>query len=267
MLSYVLQSLARRSLSKYPDRSRAPLYKPFRSSRKEHNRPIESSDQNSRNALLQHLWLYARFRLTYHFRSGLLLASGPASSLSDIRNPKMDRLGEALLKVRAFAAAGDIDSLLAELDNPLERGRVVIRAAAADYLGELHAERAVEPLAKLLQSDPNEHVRTLAVRALGEIGTNDTLEPLLDALDDPGEAVRTWAILSLGKPANHAAVPALIERLQDNSWSMRRVAAEALVRVGDGSAIEALKAARARERSLLRKLRLAHAVRQLNRTA
>lgn len=150
--------------------------------------------------------------------------------------------GEALLHIRELAKAKDIDGLISELENPLEDEIITPRGRAADHLGSLQAEEAVEPLIRMLQTDPNEHARTHAVRALGQIGTPNVLPALRTALQDPALAVRGWAALNLGTLKDNAAVPTLIQRLTDSEPVMRRSAGKALLKIGDPAAIKPLNA-------------------------
>ena len=57
------------------------------------------------------------------------------------------------------------------------------RSDAARRLGRIGDPRAVPELEKLLQ-DPGEEVREAALYALGRIGTRESLESMLDALND-----------------------------------------------------------------------------------
>jgi HEAT repeat protein len=85
--------------------------------------------------------------------------------------------GEALLHIRELAKAKDIDGLISELDNPLEDEIITPRGRAADHLGRIRAKKAVEPLIRMLQTDPNEHARTHAVRALAKSGRRTFFRP------------------------------------------------------------------------------------------
>lgn len=153
----------------------------------------------------------------------------------------MNRFGEALMRVRQLARSGDIDGLIKELENPLEDDLIVVRGRAADHLGKLRARAAVRPLIRMLRKDPNEHARTHAVRALGEIGTPDVIPPLREALEDRGLAVRSWAALNLAELGDRAATPALIRQLEDRDAIVRRAAAKALLKLGETAAIEPLE--------------------------
>jgi HEAT repeat protein len=168
----------------------------------------------------------------------------------------MSSPGEALLHIRELAKARDIEGLISELENPFEDEVLTVRGRAADHLGSLRAEEATEPLIRMLQTDPNEHARTHAVRALGQIGTPNVLPTLRKALEDPALAVRAWAALNLATLRDQAAVPALIGMLSDREPVARRSAAKALLKIGDPVALKPLQAMTEEEEGVLRRLRL-----------
>ena len=63
-----------------------------------------------------------------------------------------------------------------------------MRRAAADALGSIGSERAVEPL--LARLEDNSSVRSAAANALGSIGSERAVEPLLARLEDINSSVR-----------------------------------------------------------------------------
>jgi HEAT repeat protein len=67
-----------------------------------------------------------------------------------------------------------------------------VRASAAETIGDLETERAVDILAEGLE-DPNEDVREAVVDALIEIGGKQALPALQRALQDGNEDIREAA--------------------------------------------------------------------------
>ncbi|MCK5480627.1 MAG: HEAT repeat domain-containing protein, partial [Gammaproteobacteria bacterium] len=67
-----------------------------------------------------------------------------------------------------------------------------------------------------------------AAWALGRIGGEGALEPLLDALSDPGWQVRREAAQALGSLEDDRAVPALTGALNDTETVVREWAARSL---------------------------------------
>lgn len=60
------------------------------------------------------------------------------------------------------------------------------RLEATLNLGNMHSQDAVQPLIAAVK-DPNEDVRLAAVRSLGQLGSAQGLRVLLDALEDDGQ--------------------------------------------------------------------------------
>jgi hypothetical protein len=74
-------------------------------------------------------------------------------------------------------AANEIDQAIQMLTSPREHDRI----EAAVALGRNKVDKAVEPLEKLLTSDPNPRVREAAARGLGLIGSAGSLKALENA--------------------------------------------------------------------------------------
>ena len=62
-----------------------------------------------------------------------------------------------------------------------------VREYAAYALGEIGSENAIEPLIKALTTDKDSYVRWSAAKAFGRIGSEKVIEPLKDTLKDEGE--------------------------------------------------------------------------------
>ena len=109
-----------------------------------------------------------------------------------------------------------------------------IRWAAAEALGDIGSDRAVMPLIKLLDSD-DETIRRAAANALGDIGRVEAVAPLIDMLEDESEFVRWASVEALGRIGSEHAVSALIKVHEGGnvSWS----AAKALGEIGSVLAV------------------------------
>lgn len=173
-------------------------------------------------------------------------------------------------RLKALEESGDVDALLAELENPKQHTFKAVgqtfafsmRGSAARSLGRLGDRRALEPLQGLL-ADPYFTVRAEAVEALGDLGDRAAVPALIERLDDEDLNVRHFAARALGKLGDPAAVPALIKQLSNENPRLRMAVAEALAEIGDPAAVEPLQGAVKRERvwNWRRRLRLREALR------
>lgn len=126
---------------------------------------------------------------------------------------------------------GNVEKLVLALEDE----RPEIRAAAADALGELRAEPAVDPLARLYE-DSSETVVISAVKALSAIGNDPAASHLMLALKLEQAQVRELAASGLGSLKVAAAVSELIPLMGDVEDSVACAAAKALGQIGEASA-------------------------------
>jgi len=108
---------------------------------------------------------------------------------------------------------------------------------------KLTAKRDVKGLIKALGYKKSQQesgkTRADAVKALGQIGDNCAVEPLIAALNDVNEYVRQAAAEVLGELKDTRAIKPLIVAFNDKDKDLRRALAEALVKIG-ASAVELL---------------------------
>jgi HEAT repeat protein len=130
--------------------------------------------------------------------------------------------------IRALEKAGPsaVEPLIAALQYMIS----IVRAGAAEALGEIKNTRAVEPLIAALQ-DENSDVRSWAAKALGEIEDTRAVEPIIAALKDKNAHVRSWAAEALGKIKDSRAVEPLTAALEDENADVRNSAARALAKI------------------------------------
>lgn len=88
--------------------------------------------------------------------------------------------------------AAEHEEMVAAFLKNLTHERPEYRWGAADALGRLGDERAVEPLVAAME-DPDPRVRKKAAWALGQLGDRRGQRPLLAAMRDPDEDVREIA--------------------------------------------------------------------------
>lgn len=182
---------------------------------------------------------------------------------------KYDRGGAGSMHhgVRTAAAAalgriggdGSVEALIAALKYPDSSD---VHCAAAEALGKIGDSRAVVPLAEALAGpDSDSYEREAATLALGELGTDGAVEPLIMALRDEIREVRRAAAVALGEVVDSevmdsevvdsAATESLIAALEDPDADVREVATEDLGKMGDG-AVEPLMVAVIAPSSLVR---------------
>lgn len=159
-------------------------------------------------------------------------------------------LRERLKEEKAYArwqAARALKFLADERTLPLLIARLkdltedsVVRFYAAEALGEIGDESAVEPLIAALL-DEDEHVRWRAAGSLGLLGDERAVEPLIAALQDEDAFVRKVAAGSLGDIGDERALGPLIDVLDnpDEARLVRDGAAGALEGISTREALEA----------------------------
>src|SRR5262249_43578480 len=97
------------------------------------------------------------------------------------------------------------------------------------------AEAAIEPLARILESDTSDFGK-LAAMALSGIGP-DALAALVHAFTSPRETVRRNALWAMGETnaAGGLGAGKIRPRLADSSETVRLAAADALLKIGPAS--------------------------------
>lgn len=119
----------------------------------------------------------------------------------------------------------------------LQGGTSRIRQEGATLLGELLDPAAVQPLIELLANDESADVRWSAAIALGNIGSEDATESLIESLSDEDNLVRGRVIEALGKIGSEQANQALRGMLSHPSPDTRGRAAMALGKIGGGDVL------------------------------
>ena len=147
--------------------------------------------------------------------------------------------GKAAIEVLVDIGKSAVEPLIAVLEKTNNKDSVRQRAASA--LGKLGDNRAVNPLIAALK-DRNANVRQAAAQALGELEDPGAVDPLIKTLNRGGryQYVRLAAIKALGKIGDARATEPLINKIQSNDGSVRDAAADALGKIGDARAVEPL---------------------------
>ena len=137
-------------------------------------------------------------------------------------------------RVGAFGAAA-VPALEAVIDS----GPYSLSLGAVEALGEIGDQRALRPLLRALKAD-DAGVCVAALDALCRMGDPQAVEPIIGTLRHESGAVRVAAVETLRRLGATAAVEPLRGLLRDPVWDVRRAAAEALGRLKDPRAIDAL---------------------------
>ena len=160
--------------------------------------------------------------------------------LKVIRYSKQLRSGKLSWRVRKVAAEElgkrsgpfTVRSLLRALSRDSD---ILVRAAAAEALIGL---RVVTPLVNMLgDSNIDKISRNFAAEALGKLGDQRAVDPLIKALQDSERWVHRSAAEALGKLGDTRAVEPLIEALRDSEKQVSQAAAKALGMLGDRRAV------------------------------
>jgi hypothetical protein len=94
------------------------------------------------------------------------------------------------------------------------------------------SQESVSALAETLRTATPGRARRSAVEALGRLGSEAAVPPLVEALQDEWEWVRFDAVTALGRIGGGRAATGLVAALRDPGWNVRREARRALVAIG-----------------------------------
>ncbi len=117
----------------------------------------------------------------------------------------------------------DIDLHIAQLDSPDEADRIY---AAAD-IGSTDDARGIEPLLRLVQTDPSRAVRQAAFHALARIHDDEVIPAAIRLLDSDDAYVRNQAI-ELLQTRGDRALPALRQTIANGAKDVRKLALDVL---------------------------------------
>lgn len=140
--------------------------------------------------------------------------------------------------IEHLEVTSDIDEIL----HALKTGSMGARIAAIHALGEIGGEKVIKPLV-YCAGRPEADLRSAAVETLGRLADPTTLPVLLERLDDDNSAVQARAISALSKfPPSTAVCERLRPFLKHADGSLDAEAALALARLGDLASAEIIAA-------------------------
>ncbi|MBD3674634.1 MAG: HEAT repeat domain-containing protein [Planctomycetaceae bacterium] len=133
---------------------------------------------------------------------------------------------KALGALRKIKDPGSIEPITQLLHHESSR----VRQRAIDVLGQVGDAIVAEQLEQLLRNDRSEDVRAAAAKALGEIGDPGSVDRLIDALHD-AFTVKCRAIVALGEIGEESALAPLLAMLKDPAPEVRYHATQALAQM------------------------------------
>lgn len=132
-----------------------------------------------------------------------------------------DVILERMQAARAFCELED-DRAISRLIELLQDECPLVRVSVAYALGRNKSEKAIAPLINQLKQDWNGYVRKGIVWALGTCRATSGLQPLISALKYDITAVRLWAASALGQLGDQEAIAPLVEALTKDNMSAVR---------------------------------------------
>jgi HEAT repeat protein len=129
---------------------------------------------------------------------------------------------------------GYFEKLIRALHHPEPTTRI----RAAYILGELGDRRAIPPFLRAMKQARNLSdlffIREMAL-ALGKIGGEEALRPLVHLMDHPSVLIRESALRSLAKISRPEATARIRQALQDPSPAIQALAQKIVKNLGDGA--------------------------------
>lgn len=150
----------------------------------------------------------------------------------DFTNPLME-------KSIAFNNLDD-EEILHTLIKILQYENSSRREKAAEALGIIGNDMALNSLINALFYDTDPDVRSRSAWALGQIKDPIAVFPLIKSLEDQEGSVRSQIAISLGNIGDDLATEPLIWTLQDRDWQVKKCAANALGKIEDPRAVTPL---------------------------
>jgi len=143
---------------------------------------------------------------------------------------------KALGALRKLKSPGSIESLTGLLDHESSR----VRQRTVDVLGQVGDAVIAEQLEQILKYDRSEDVRAAAAKALGEIRDPGSVDALIDSLHG-AFTVRCRAIVALGEIGEEAALAPLLAMLKDPAPEIRYHASQALAQLKHDSSAKSIR--------------------------
>ncbi len=112
------------------------------------------------------------------------------------------------------------------------------RRALVEALGQIGGEKVISPLLNAL-GDPDSSVKVAAIEALKELRDSRAVQPLIVCIKDKDPSVRATAASALGVFGSSGVTP-LTKALADGHWAVRKAAVEAFGRIKEVGQIDSV---------------------------
>lgn len=150
----------------------------------------------------------------------------------------LDHLGSDFMEqhcLEALARMGDEAALEPMLERADRRDQDAI-----EILGKIGSDEAVDTIVEYVETDSDPGLQRITLKALGEIGSEETTGAVANRLASENPLVRAAAARALGCIGDPRAVDPLADTLADDEeQTVRGAAAWALVQIGTEAALEA----------------------------
>jgi hypothetical protein len=103
-----------------------------------------------------------------------------------------------------------------------------VREEAVGLLADLEDGSGIELLSEMLRTDKEESIRRLAAEVLGNLGDQQAVQALGQALSDRSAEVRSTAVYALGQMAGEEVIALLKKAKKDVNEEVRQAATESL---------------------------------------
>ncbi|PSP83200.1 phycocyanobilin lyase [Halobacteriales archaeon QS_1_68_17] len=173
--------------------------------------------------------LTALDRLTSEFMQENILVSlkrmAPPEAAEELRSRAQRRTKPP---IEILGKIGDEEALETLHDFIDDEGDVALQKTTLRAIGEIGSEESVEPVAQNLVAD-DEAVRSQAARTLGLLGDTRAIEPLADVLsDDDSDTVRASAAWALNQIGTERALEVVTDYTDDSAYIVQAEAEKAL---------------------------------------
>lgn len=163
-----------------------------------------------------------------------------AAVLASILECSKDASAEKRAKTaECLSRMPDTDESVKTLTGLLKDPEAAVRSEAAEALGVLRAQKALDPLMETLK-DPVAAVRLEALTAIGKMPDPKIIPAINPLANDPDNHVREKALELLALLEKNKAADALIQALKDKNPLVRAKAAESLGNIKDAKVVQPL---------------------------